>query len=598
METSGKLADGPLPTILHSLFAAKATGVVRLETRMGQHALFLRDGYPVSVTLPGSVEMIGKVLLEMGFLDENNYRQSMAQPPPKGKRFGDFLIERGLVTAEQVRLGLKAQVRRKLHRLFFLNDGSWVFQAGEHNQGIQGTESLRVHPYRAIYHGVRSSWPADQLQGALFLLEGKAIKAKISAEESARYGLGPDDGRAAELLRKGYWTVVDLAEGAGLPTQPIHALVYSFYITDSLDIQLADAVPRLKRKADSATPPPSEPLSESSGAWKMPSGSFKLPQPSTGSFKAPQPVTGSGAFSVPQPTTPKNIMRPGGPPVVVTTPAQGSAPLTVGKLSAGRKSLALGDVLSAAPHRRHRRRGRAPPDRAQGQGGRGGDAVRGVGPRSHLWPRGGQDGLLRSRPPLPSGSSRLAGAGGAAAGRREDFPPRERGPLHPVRRQPAREIPPGAGQAALRRGRRRARQGDEDAGGGDGLPARRDPGAQERLRRRAPELEAAVHANPTEGEHLAYLIWARLCLGQISHSDARPRFQEAVKLTPKCARGFYFLGLCYKHDNDMDKAYNAFRKASELDPRLLDAEREMRLINMRKEKGSKSGLFSKLLNKK
>ena len=35
-----------------------------------------------------------------------------------------------------------------------------------------------------------------------------------------------------------------------------------------------------------------------------------------------------------------------------------------------------------------------------------------------------------------------------------------------------------------------------------------------------------------------------------------------------------------------------------VDPRLLDAEREMRLINMRKEKSSKSGLLSKLLSRK
>jgi hypothetical protein len=53
-----------------------------------------------------------------------------------------------------------------------------------------------------------------------------------------------------------------------------------------------------------------------------------------------------------------------------------------------------------------------------------------------------------------------------------------------------------------------------------------------------------------------------------------------------------------KEEHEIDKAYNAFRKANELDPRMLDAEREMRLINMRREKSSKSGLLSKLLSKK
>jgi tetratricopeptide (TPR) repeat protein len=113
-----------------------------------------------------------------------------------------------------------------------------------------------------------------------------------------------------------------------------------------------------------------------------------------------------------------------------------------------------------------------------------------------------------------------------------------------------------------------------------------------------PELEAAVKANPTEGEHVAYMIWVKLCLGQLNHTQARPQFQEAVKLSPKCARAYYFLGVCMKEEHEIDKAYNAFRKANELDPRMLDAEREMRLINMRREKSSKSGLLSKLLSKK
>ena len=101
-------------------------------------------------------------------------------------------------------------------------------------------------------------------------------------------------------------------------------------------------------------------------------------------------------------------------------------------------------------------------------------------------------------------------------------------------------------------------------------------------------------------EHLAYLAWARLCAGQLTHASARPLFQEAVKLSPKCARAHYFFGLCLKEDNDVDRAYNAFKKAHELDARMLDAEREMRLINMRKEKAkekSKGGFFNKLLKK-
>jgi tetratricopeptide (TPR) repeat protein len=115
------------------------------------------------------------------------------------------------------------------------------------------------------------------------------------------------------------------------------------------------------------------------------------------------------------------------------------------------------------------------------------------------------------------------------------------------------------------------------------------------------ELEIAVSSNPSEGEHLAYLTWARICAGQINHASAKPIFQEAVKLSPKCARAHYYLGLSQKEENEVDKAYNSFRKAHELDTRMLEAEREMRLINMRKEKkqreSKKPGFFDRFLKK-
>ena len=68
---------------------------------------------------------------------------------------------------------------------------------------------------------------------------------------------------------------------------------------------------------------------------------------------------------------------------------------------------------------------------------------------------------------------------------------------------------------------------------------------------------------------------------------------QAIKLSPKCARAYYYLGVCLKEEKDIDRAYGMFKKAHELNARLLDAEREMRLINMRKEKEKGGGFFDR-----
>ena len=40
-----------------------------------------------------------------------------------------------------------------------LLDGVYEFASGEHDQGLQKTESLRIHPARAVYHGVMFHQP-------------------------------------------------------------------------------------------------------------------------------------------------------------------------------------------------------------------------------------------------------------------------------------------------------------------------------------------------------------------------------------------------------------------------------------------------------
>ncbi len=275
----GRLEDEPLPSLLDRLFGLGVSGVVRIDARVGQHVIYLLDGFPVAVTLPGTAEMLGRVMVELGYIDEATHKASIVAPPPPGKRYGDILRATGKVSDEQMRLALKAQVRRKLHRLFFLAEGDFAFSKEAHNEGVESGQPLRVHPHRALYHGVRGAWSADRLSGALFLLDGEAIKSKLSAEEMTRYGLGADDGRVAEFLRKGHFTVPDLVDVSGLHPQPVHALIYALYITDALDIQPADSVPRLRRKGADGEPRPraTTPQPDASGPWRMPSGNYPMP---------------------------------------------------------------------------------------------------------------------------------------------------------------------------------------------------------------------------------------------------------------------------------------------------------------------------------
>jgi curved DNA-binding protein CbpA len=606
---NGNLADEPLPTLLQQLFADKTTGVLRLANRAGRHDIYVRQGFPVAITLPGSAELLGKVLFEMGILDEATYKRTLAEPPPPGQKYGEMLLQKKLVTPDQMRLALKAQVRRKLHRLFFLTDGTYELIAGEHDQGLQGQESLRIHPARAIYHGVRSAWNAERLKGALFLLESRAVKCTLDGEGVARYGVGPDDGRVAELLRKGYWTLPDLLEASGLPAQPVHALVYSLYITDGLDVKAAGDVPRLRKRHDTPLPPNAQPASaqslsgmgrDISGAYKMPSGAHPMPQPPpgqsepsgsfnlptasypkppSGSFpkvptgspsgsypRAPTPV--SGSFKLPQPLTPSSLSSSQrirvptppsvtgleqGPPDVDTVRKQLEAKARVVEQENLFQVLELPTTASkdevkqayfVAAKRYH-------PDRLVSMG------------------------LEALRSDVEKIFRRVSEAYGTLYddARRDEYKATLTQPKSDDAAAHAKAMSMLEAEMAWRRGEILLRKNDY-------------AGA---IR----ELEQAVALDTQNGEHLAYLTWARLCAGQMTHAEAKPNLNQSIKLSPKCARAYYYLGLCYKEEKDIERAYASFKKAHEIDQRMLDAEREMRLINMRREKEKSSGFFDR-----
>ena len=109
----------------------------------------------------------------------------------------------------------------------------------------------------------------------------------------------------------------------------------------------------------------------------------------------------------------------------------------------------------------------------------------------------------------------------------------------------------------------------------------------------------AVDTYPEEGEYLAYFGWARYLV----ETDDPDRIDRAIavvekgrKLAPEREKPYLFLGRLCKAKGREDVAEKMFMRAVQLDPDSLEALRELRLINMRREK-SKS-LVSKILRRR
>jgi tetratricopeptide (TPR) repeat protein len=111
-------------------------------------------------------------------------------------------------------------------------------------------------------------------------------------------------------------------------------------------------------------------------------------------------------------------------------------------------------------------------------------------------------------------------------------------------------------------------------------------------------FEEAVRAYPEEGEYHAYYGWALYLLDP----DAPGRLKEALehvltgrKLAPGREKPYLFLGRLYVAANRGKIAERMFARAVQLDPDCVEALRELRLLNMRRERSK--GLVRRILRR-
>jgi tetratricopeptide (TPR) repeat protein len=100
----------------------------------------------------------------------------------------------------------------------------------------------------------------------------------------------------------------------------------------------------------------------------------------------------------------------------------------------------------------------------------------------------------------------------------------------------------------------------------------------------------AMRANPLEPVYRAYWAWARWDIpGPQKDRLVRETLkilEDTAKERPRFPQGQYWIGLLHKHLGDLTSAASAFRAAVAQDPNLLDAERELRVIELRRSKAT------------
>ena len=111
----------------------------------------------------------------------------------------------------------------------------------------------------------------------------------------------------------------------------------------------------------------------------------------------------------------------------------------------------------------------------------------------------------------------------------------------------------------------------------------------------------AIELNPDESVYVGTYSWAKYLAAPDKDrvlDDVKKELNRAIEMDPSVEQNYYFLGSVYKFSENFARAEKNFRKAVEIDPNYIEAKRELRLIQNRKNQKGKPKESDKKIEKK
>lgn len=224
---SGTLQDVPVAPLLLAQAVHHTTCVLEIRRRQVWKKIVFEGGVPVDCRSNLAHETLGRFMVGEGKLNDEEFTSALSRAAARGVPMGEELLERGLVTPEELFKILQANLAKKLLDLFTWREGE--FHAVEDDLHAADS-SLKLRVPQLVLTGVTKLAPQEEIDMAVGPLVGQKLclhpsppvpleEMRFSAKQSA----------LVEALRPGR-RMGELAEATGLSVDEITRLLYALLI--------------------------------------------------------------------------------------------------------------------------------------------------------------------------------------------------------------------------------------------------------------------------------------------------------------------------------------------------------------------------------
>ncbi len=254
---SGTLAKTPLPHLLVYVLEKQLTGSMDLLAPDGERATILvLEGFPSKARTSEATSYLGHVLLEAGFITEDQLNASMAYyRPGQGKLHGQVLVEMGVLDEPRLLEGLRRQVVHKIEHLF-----NWppetrfaYYDAFDALADYGADDMVTVDPLPLVWASIKQTPSWEHVHATLSRV-GSAPLRLLPDAAVERLELAPDERQFVELMRPTPRRLYEMTSGGTIGPSAKQLLVYCLLITKQLEVIADDAQSSARRSAPMPAP--------------------------------------------------------------------------------------------------------------------------------------------------------------------------------------------------------------------------------------------------------------------------------------------------------------------------------------------------------
>lgn len=260
---SGVLAKTPLAHLVVYCLDKRLRGTLVLrpagdDDPQAADYVTLVDGLPAKIRVADPIEHLGRLLVELGLIDDATYNESLMKLASGGLH-GQILQAAGKIDAGGLERALRVQLARKLGHLFTAREPStsYAYYDGVDFLGrYGGPELFPIDPLPIIWAGIRARPSQAHLDAALERMADAPLRPKPGTDW-ARFDLSRGEREILERLRKAPTSPNELVR-AGADPRTSRLLVYAMLLLKQIEPAARPTPPpgSIRAPAPAATPAP------------------------------------------------------------------------------------------------------------------------------------------------------------------------------------------------------------------------------------------------------------------------------------------------------------------------------------------------------